>query len=246
MSETGGPAQAVPGGRRPRWVAIAFGMAFPTVLTLAYFVALADRPGGLMQAVYAAGKVVQFGFPVSWVWWITGRFPRPPRPGTRGATAGLAFGVIVFGGTIALVHGALLPAGVLGPGVAEAVRHKVAAFGGGSAAGYAAMGAFYSILHSAAEEYYWRWFVFGELRHACRTGWAVAASSAGFAAHHVVILGVFLGWASPWTYALAFTVGVGGAFWAWLYQRSGSLLGPWLGHLLVDAAIFTIGYGLAF
>ena len=29
--------------------------------------------------------------------------------------------------------------------------------------------------------------------------------------------------------------------WAWLYHRSGSLLGPWLGHALVDAAIF-VGY----
>jgi hypothetical protein len=30
----------------------------------------------------------------------------------------------------------------------------------------------------------------------------------------------------------------------WLYRRSGSLLGPWLGHLLVDALIFTVGWDL--
>jgi hypothetical protein len=29
-----------------------------------------------------------------------------------------------------------------------------------------------------------------------------------------------------------------------LYRRSGSLYGPWLSHLLVDAAIFWIGYDL--
>jgi len=39
-------------------------------------------------------------------------------------------------------------------------------------------------------------------------------------------------------------VGAGGAFWAWLYHRSGALAGPWLGHLLADAAIFTIGFDL--
>jgi hypothetical protein len=39
-------------------------------------------------------------------------------------------------------------------------------------------------------------------------------------------------------------VAAGGAFWAWLYQRSGSLVGPWLGHLLADAAIFTVGWQL--
>ena len=35
-----------------------------------------------------------------------------------------------------------------------------------------------------------------------------------------------------------------GAFWAWLYNRTGSLLGPWLSHLVIDAGIFFIGYQL--
>ena len=33
---------------------------------------------------------------------------------------------------------------------------------------------------------------------------------------------------------------------AWLYRRSGSLVGPWLSHLLVDAGIMVIGYDLLF
>lgn len=71
-------------------------------------------------------------------------------------------------------------------------------------------------------------------------------SSGAFAAHHAVILGVYFGWASPWTWVLTAAVAAGGAFWAWLYRRSGSLLGPWLGHVLADVAIFAIGYRLAF
>jgi membrane protease YdiL (CAAX protease family) len=43
---------------------------------------------------------------------------------------------------------------------------------------------------------------------------------------------------------LSLGVAVGGAVWARLYDRSGSLLGPWLSHLLVDAAIFFVGYEL--
>jgi uncharacterized protein len=39
-------------------------------------------------------------------------------------------------------------------------------------------------------------------------------------------------------------VAVGGAFWAWLYERTGSIFGPWLSHLLIDAGIFWIGYDL--
>ena len=37
---------------------------------------------------------------------------------------------------------------------------------------------------------------------------------------------------------------VGGVFWSWLYDRTGSLLGPWLSHLMIDAGIFWVGYEL--
>jgi hypothetical protein len=241
------PVPAPPAGA---WAAILFAAVFPTALTLAYFVALADRPRAVVQAVYAIGKVLQFGFPLAWWRWSTGSLPRPSWPSRRGAGAGLVFGLLTFAAAVALALLVLRPAGIFDGGAGDAVRAKVAAFGVSTPARFVALGVFYSVLHAAAEEYYWRWFVFGALLRA-RAGapsgaLAVLGSSAGFMAHHVVILGVFFGWRTPWTYALALAVGAGGAFWAWLYRRSGSLLGPWLGHLLVDAAIFTVGYGLVF
>jgi membrane protease YdiL (CAAX protease family) len=39
-------------------------------------------------------------------------------------------------------------------------------------------------------------------------------------------------------------IAIGGAAWAWVYDRSKSLYGPWLSHLIVDAAIFWIGFDL--
>lgn len=247
MSDASGISRTASAGRgEPSWLAIAVAAAFPTALTLAYFVALADRPRGLVQGVYAAGKAMQFAFPALWVRWATGRFPRPARPGARGAVAGLVFGIALLVGAIALHTLLLAPAGVLEGGPAQAVRAKMASFGVDTPLRYLALAAFYSVVHAAAEEYYWRWFVFGELRRACRPGPAIVWSSLAFAAHHVVILGAFFGWTSPWTPALAAAVGAGGAFWAWLYHRSGSLLGPWLGHLMADAAVFAIGYRLAF
>jgi membrane protease YdiL (CAAX protease family) len=159
-------------------------------------------------------------------------------------SSGLGFGLALLAAAVALDAFVLQPAGVLAGATAEAVRAKVAGFGVDTPSRYLALGAFYSLLHAAAEEYYWRWFVFGELRRALRAPLAIAVSSVGFAAHHVVVLAVYFGWTSPWTFALAAAVGVGGAFWAWLYHRTGSLLGPWLGHLLVDAALFTIGWDL--
>jgi hypothetical protein len=32
--------------------------------------------------------------------------------------------------------------------------------------------------------------------------------------------------------------------WAWLYERTQSVWAPWLSHLVVDAAIYVIGYDL--
>jgi len=60
----------------------------------------------------------------------------------------------------------------------------------------------------------------------------------------VLVLGFYFGFTNPATYVLASCIAIGGAAWAWLYQRSGSLVGSWLSHMLVDAAIFVIGYDL--
>ncbi len=247
MSDPGTmPLRSAGRAREPAPGAIAFAMAFPTVLTLAYFVLLAGQPRWLVQDVYAVGKTAQFAFPAAWVAWATGRIPHPARPSARGAAAGLAFGIALLVGAVALSSLALGPSGILAGRAAEAVRAKMVALGVDTPLRYSALAAFYSVVHAAAEEYYWRWFVFGELRRACRPAWAGLWSSLAFAAHHVVILGTFLGFGSPWTPLLAAAVGAGGAYWAWLYHRSGSLVGPWLGHLMADAAIFAIGFQLAF
>ena len=75
----------------------------------------------------------------------------------------------------------------------------------------------------------------------------IGLSSLAFMAHHVIIVatffpGRFLTLAVP----LSFGVAVGGAFWAWLYDRTGSLYPAWLSHLLVDAAILAVGYTMVF
>jgi membrane protease YdiL (CAAX protease family) len=109
------------------------------------------------------------------------------------------------------------------------------------------MAAFIAVAHAALEEYYWRWFVFGRLRRHLAVGAAAVLSGLAFMGHHVLVLAVyfpgrFWGAAVPLSLAIA----VGGVVWAWLYHRSGSLLGPWLSHVLVDAAIMLIGYDLMF
>jgi CAAX protease family protein len=138
----------------------------------------------------------------------------------------------------------LKPAGFFAGSVTEEVKEKLKGFGITSLAAYALLAVFYSLVHSLLEEYYWRWFVFGRLRNLTPLPAAVAISSVGFAAHHVLVLAKYFGWDSPATWLFSAGVAIGGVVWAVVYQRSKSLLGPWLSHLLVDAAIFAIGYDL--
>ena len=98
--------------------------------------------------------------------------------------------------------------------------------------------------HSWLEEDYCRWFVFLYLETAVGLHWAVGISSFAFMGHHAVLLGAYFQWAVLPTVFFTACVGAGGAFWALLYHRADSLLSPWLSHMLVDAAIFLIGFDL--
>jgi membrane protease YdiL (CAAX protease family) len=238
------PTRDGPTGWPRRPGPLAFGIAFPSLLTAIYFVGLADASRPLQQAVYAVGKALQFGLPAAWFLRRIGGPRRLRMPSRRGAIVGVAFGLAVLVATLALYHSLLLPLGVLDGPPTVAVRAKVLGFGVTGPWRFLALGAFYSLLHSGAEELYWRGFVFGELRRALRPTFALFASALAFAAHHVIVLAVFFGWCSPWTWAFSLAVAAGGAFWGWLYQRTGSLMGPWLGHLLADAAIFAVGWQL--
>jgi membrane protease YdiL (CAAX protease family) len=157
---------------------------------------------------------------------------------------GLGFGLLVLAAMVGLYE-ALWKTGELFAGAGQEIRGKIVDLGIDRLWIYAAVGVFYAVCHSGLEEYYWRWFVFGQLRYRLRPASALAVSSVAFMAHHVILLATYFGWSSPWTYAFSLAVAVGGAVWAWLYQRSGSLAGPWLSHLVVDAAIFLVGYDVA-
>lgn len=230
------------------WV-IGFAMVFPTMVTLAYFDWLAGGNPTVQKAVYLIGKVLQFALPIVWVWGFQRRRELPPLK-AGGVGIGVVFGLLVMAAMLGLHHGVLRPAGFYdepttsGVTPAAELHAKIRQMGLEPLAAYAAASAFYALVHSFLEEYYFRWFVFGQLRERqWPAGAAILWSSLAFMAHHVIVLKTYFGWFSPYTYLLAGAIAIGGAIWAWLYHRHGSLLGPWLGHLIVDAAIFTIGLG---
>lgn len=234
--------QAQPQPSALAWV-LGLGLVLPSLVTWVYFTLLHGSDPAWQQAAYSVGKSLQFALPlgVAWCGW-GGGFERPT-PRVPGLPLGLLFGLGVCG-LLAVAYQWL----VAGQGVEQtllvAAREKLASLGLVSPASFLAVGVFYAALHSLLEEYYWRWFVFGRGRVVWGTNAALAVSSLGFMAHHVLLLGHFLGFAEWRTYLFAAAIAIGGAFWAWLYQRTGNLTASWLSHALVDAGIFGLGFWL--
>jgi membrane protease YdiL (CAAX protease family) len=157
---------------------------------------------------------------------------------------GVAFSAAVVAAGMALFHLALddLPKFAA---ASEMIHAKIAAYGIDSSLKYFLLAGFYSLFHSLLEEYYWRWFVFRQLRHKMALWPAAVISAIAFTLHHIIVLGVFFQGA-PWLVALlAGAIAVGGIFWAWLFDRSDSVFDTWPSHLLIDAGLFVgIGFPL--
>lgn len=228
-----------------RRVGLAVALTLPTLITLVYFVWLAESAA----LVYGPLKALQFSLPLVWYWAVRRKESRSPEAASPqwGASIaiGVAFGALVAAAGLALFYLWLAPLDVFAAGRGE-ILAKVETMGLRSPGVFVALAVFYSLIHSFLEEYYWRWFVFRECRAQQSLSLSIVVSSLGFMAHHVLVLSEYFGWASPWTYLLSLSVAIGGAFWAWLYERYGTLIGPWLSHLLIDAMIFAIGYQMVF
>jgi uncharacterized protein len=224
--------------------AIAVALVLPSLITWAYFFQADSATVGIQLLLFNVVKTIQFLFPAVWTFAVQRRPFHRPRASWEGIPLGVATGLAIALAMAALYGLVVREADWFAP-AADAIRQKISGFGIDSRVEFIALGLFYSLIHSLLEEYYWRWFVYGQLRQQTSFRWAVALSSVGFMAHHILVLGKFFGFAHPATWIFSGCVAVGGILWAWLYERSGSLGGPWVSHLVVDAAIFTIGYDLA-
>jgi len=228
--------------KKSGWKILAVAMLFPTVLTFLYFVVFADS-GVLQRLAFGIGKPLQFSIPIFWIA-VVRRERWLLRPFTwRGVGEGTLFGLAVFVAMLGL-YIVWLGHHLLGPdsSAVREIHSKVNGMGISDARLFLFFGLFYAVFHSGLEEYYWRWFVFGMLRRGMPSNYAMVLSSVAFAAHHVLLLGTYFGYTSPFCWIGSLGVAVGGLYWAWLYQRSDSIWGPWIGHGIVDAAIFGVGY----
>jgi membrane protease YdiL (CAAX protease family) len=228
-------------------LALAFGMIFPGLMAWLYFVILAvegRRENPALMLAFGIGKLVQFTFPLIYVWCFERERLRPALPTRRGLRLALVFGLGTAAAILGLYFGWLKHSALLSDTPAK-VYAKVREFGMATPGRFVTLAIFISLVHSALEEYYWRWFVFGWLRKYLALGPSLVLASLAFMAHHVIVLGVYFP-EQFWLLALPFSLAValGGGIWAWIYERSRSLIGPWLSHVLIDAAIMAVGYDM--
>lgn len=212
-------------------------LVVPCVLSFFYFVFFPGTVFG--NAFYTVHKVFLIVWPLLAVLLVL-REPMIDRTRPKRHLAsmipGTVFGLLVTGLLFLLIEAT--PLG----GILAANEAKIAGriHDMNVAERFVAFALFLSFIHSAMEEFYWRWFAFGQAKRLLPKGAAHLVAAAGFASHHVVVLSQFfpLGWAL----ALGACVALGGAFWSWQADRYNSLLGPWFSHLLVDLGLMWVGW----
>ena len=227
-----------------------FAILLPTVVTYVYFNLLANSAPMLQKSAYGIGKTVQFILPVVWVWLFYRHrlsFQHKTRQDSDQPAAkpsfglGIGFGLLVAASMVVL-YLFVLAESPSGERLITLVKEKIESMDVASVGIYLTIGVFYTFVHSFMEEYYWRWFVYDLAKRFYSRVGANVISSIGFAAHHVILLGFFFGYDSPWTYVLSTAIAVGGVVWAWMYERDGTIWSAWISHAIVDAGIFTLGY----
>lgn len=234
--------------KRPSTLLLVFLLFFPLVQALLYFVIMADWNPTFQKGTYSLTKIIMFLLPL--VYMI--KFAREPlrvrRFNTQGLLEGSIFGIGVLIAMCILYFAWLKPIGLIGPGTpaGDAIRERVSGFDFLTPTRFLLFGGFVSLIHSGLEEYYWRWFTFGQLGRVINKYAAIIISGFGFMLHHVVIIGVYFGFAHPATWLFSFAVAIGGMYWAWLYTRKESIYAPWLSHAWIDIAIFIVGYDVLF
>jgi len=237
----------MPSASKREVLALLFAMTFPSLMSWIDFWVL---PGtgtdhnSPLAIVYGLGKLLQFTFPVIYIWWVAPQEIRTSRPHLHGMLLGACLALVFAIGMFGIYFLVLKQTNLFAEAPAK-LAELLAKLHGNTAVVYIAIAIFLSVFHSLLEEYYWRWFVFGRLERMMRLPAAMAISSVAFMAHHVFILAYYF----PnhfWIAALPFSlcVALAGAGWAWLYHRYQSLYAPWVSHLLADAAIMVIGFDM--
>lgn len=221
---------------RSSLLALALLVPAPTAGVLAGMVLWPGTAAG--RAVYTAAKIWLLALPLIWHMLVERRPLRLPRPG-GGIGAGLISGLVM--GAVVLAASLWLAPRMLDLSV---LRDNVAAVGLDRRTPYILGAIYWTVVNALLEEYVWRWFCVSRCRRLLPAVSAVFAAALFFTVHHLLALLTLM----PAAAALLCTAGVftAGLYWSALYLRHGSIIPPYISHIIVDAAVFAAGYRLLF
>jgi len=230
---------SLPGGRDSRRAALGALVIVAPAPAIGAWVALWQEPGPVGLVAYGLGKFVLYGVPLAWLMLVEGRRPSwsPPREGGLGAGVllGIVFAVGIWALHLAGASEGIDPAGLRAAAVAN---------GFATPGRFVIVCAYMCVVNAALEEYAFRWFLFSRCRTLLGGGAAVLAAGLLFTAHHVIVLRAYFDW--PLALACSLAVLLAGISWSALYLRYGSVWPGYLSHLLVDAAVMSVGYQILF
>ena len=97
-----------------------------------------------------------------------------------------------------------------------------------------------SFVNSFLEEFFFRGFVFTNLKRLSGRGLAYLFSAVAFSLYHVAMM---TGWFSPMLFLLVMVgLAAGGVIFNWLNEKLDTIYGSWLTHMFANFAINTIGF----
>ena len=97
-----------------------------------------------------------------------------------------------------------------------------------------------SFINSLLEEFFFRGFVFTNLKRLCSRKFAYLFSALAFALYHVAIM---VGWFSPLLFGLVMLgLMIGGVIFNYMNERLDTIYCSWLTHMFANFAINTIGF----
>lgn len=228
-----------PPHRGRAWFALIIALAVPALSAWVYFDVLGEA--SFAKSGYAVTKIFLLAWPLLATIYLLKRPVRPQiRPLKRHLRAvplGIAIGLPIVG---LLALWMATPLATVVEAGATGVRHKVTTLG--FLDGFVFFAIYVTLIHSLLEEYYWRWFVYGNLRELLPRPAAHAIAAVGFSLHHIVVTAQFF--PLPWALFFSACVALGGFFWSLLYQKQGTLAGAWASHAVVDAGLMILGYHL--
>ena len=217
-------------------------MILPFAGAWIYFVLASGTQFAMLS--YTAVKCFTVAFPLIAYIWIEQKKPFREPIVLKEKLNGLGMGIITGSVISLIILGAyfLTPLGDIVNNNSGRIKDRVS--GLGVIDYYIPFCLFISLIHSLIEEYFWRWYVYGNLKKIFSIKVSHILAAIAFSLHHFVILGAFF----PLTVTIFFgiCVGIGGLVWSLQYEKYKNLTGSWVSHIIVDLCILGIGYFVIF